>query len=66
MFEIMFTFVLVLNYLLSFIYRRFSILVGFMVIYFAFFIDVNKPYVLALFLVLTVIRLKKEGIREDI
>jgi|GEM_PF-3803948 len=65
MLEIMFTFVCVLIYLVSFIYRRISILASFLVLYVAFALEVNIPFVLALMLGLTVIRLKKQGIRDE-
>lgn len=66
MIEIMFSFVCVLIYLTSFIYRRISILASFLVLYAAYLIEVNVPFVLALMLGLTVIRLKKTGIKDEI
>jgi len=65
MIEIMFTFVCVLIYLISFIYRRVSILASFLVLYIAYVVEVNVPFVLALMLGLTVIRLKKSGVRDE-
>ncbi|MFK2823720.1 hypothetical protein [Arcobacter sp. YIC-80] len=66
MLELLYVFICVMIYLISFIYRRISILSSLVILYVAYILEVNLPFALIVLLVLTITRLRKEGVREEI
>jgi hypothetical protein len=66
MIELVFLFVSVIIYLSSFIYRRISILMGFIVLFTSFGIDVNKVFVIGIIIILIFLRFKRSGIKDEI
>ena len=65
MIELGFLFVSILIYLSSFLYRRISILMCFIVLFMSFTIDVNKVFVIGIIIILIFLRLKKSGIKDE-
>ena len=66
MLELLYVFVCVMIYLISFLYRRVSILASLVVLYTAYVLDLNLPFALGVLALLTLIRLKKTGVREEL
>lgn len=66
MLELLYVFICVMIYLISFIYRRISILSSLVILYVAYILEVNLPFALIVLLILTITRLRKEGVREEI
>jgi hypothetical protein len=63
--ELGFLFVSIIIYLISFLYRRISILMGFIVLFTSFSIDVNKVFIVGIIIILIFLRLKKSGIKDE-
>ena len=66
MLELLYVFVCVMIYLISFIYRRVSMLASLVVLYTAYVLEVSLPFALGVLVVLTLVRLKKTGVKEEL
>lgn len=66
MIELGFLFVSIVIYLASFLYRRISMLMGLLVLFISFNIDINKVFVIGVIITLVFLRLKKSGIKDEI
>lgn len=66
MLELFYVFLCVMIYLSSFLYRRISILASLVVLYIAYVLEVSLPFALGVLALLTLIRLKKTGVREEL
>ncbi|MGA1933405.1 hypothetical protein ACH5BF_11935 [Arcobacter sp. YIC-464] len=66
MLELFYVFLCVMIYLSSFLYRRISILASLVVLYVAYVLEVSLPFALGVLALLTLIRLKKTGVREEL
>ncbi len=66
MIELLFILAVVLIYLYSFLYRNLAILLSITTIYIATLVDVNLFFVVGMILVLTFIRVNKNGVKDEI
>ncbi len=66
MIELLFVFACIMIYMLSFIYRRICLVAAMLTIYVAFLSDVNFVFVVGMLVLLTIVRIRKHGIKDEI